>query len=98
MTKHFGMADASFWAGILIASFSLTEAMCSLVWGALSDRIGRRPCLLLGCFGTMLSLLVVGFSTSFGMVLVGRLLGGVLNGNIGMDYLEMVWPTPWLMI
>ena len=83
MTKQFGMADASFWAGVLIASFSFSEALCSLVWGGLSDRIGRRPCLLLGCFGTTISLLVVGFSTSFKMALAGRLLGGVLNGNIG---------------
>jgi MFS family permease len=83
MTKRFGMDDPSFWAGILIASFSFSEALCSLVWGALSDRIGRRPCLLLGCFGTMISLLVVGFSTNFTTALIGRLLGGVLNGNIG---------------
>ncbi|OAL24480.1 hypothetical protein AYO20_10638 [Fonsecaea nubica] len=84
MVKQFGMADASFWAGVLIASFSLTEALCSLLWGGLSDRIGRRPVLLFGCFGTMISLLIVGFSTSFTMALSGRILGGALNGNIGV--------------
>ncbi|ETI22613.1 hypothetical protein G647_06689 [Cladophialophora carrionii CBS 160.54] len=84
MTKQFGMPDPSFWAGILIASFSFSEALCSLLWGGLSDRIGRRPVLLLGCFGTMISLLIVGFSTSFTMALVGRVFGGVLNGNIGV--------------
>ncbi|KAJ9609491.1 hypothetical protein H2200_005818 [Cladophialophora chaetospira] len=84
LTKKFGVADPSFWAGVLIASFSFSEALCSLVWGALSDRIGRKPCLLLGCFGTILSLMMVGFSTSFTMALIGRLLGGILNGNIGV--------------
>ena len=77
------MADASFYAGILIASFSLSEALTSMFWGGLSDRVGRKPVLLLGCFGTMLSLLVVGFSTNFTIALCGRVLGGVLNGNIG---------------
>ena len=54
------------------------------LWGGLSDRIGRKPVLLMGCFGTVASLLIVGFSTSFWMALVGRLLGGALNGNIGV--------------
>ena len=78
--------DASFWCGILIASFSLAEATSSMWWGSLSDRIGRKPVLLLGCFGTCISLLMVGFSNSFAMALTGRILGGLLNGNIGKSY------------
>ncbi|KAL2443612.1 Major facilitator superfamily multidrug transporter mfsB [Exophiala dermatitidis] len=84
MVKGFGMHDASFYAGILIASFSLSESLTSLFWGGLSDRIGRKPVLLLGCFGTMLSLIMVGFSTNFTMALAGRIIGGALNGNIGV--------------
>lgn len=49
-----------------------------------SDRVGRKPVLLLGCTGTVLSLVVVGFSSSFWMALAGRALGGLLNGNIGV--------------
>ena len=75
--------DASFYCGILIASFSLAESITSMFWGTLSDRVGRKPVLLLGCFGTMLSLLVVGFSQNFAMALAGRIVGGLLNGNIG---------------
>ena len=75
--------DASFYCGILIASFSFAESLTSMWWGTLSDRIGRKPVLLLGCFGTMLSLLVVGFSQSFTVALLGRIVGGLLNGNIG---------------
>ena len=38
----------------------------------------------MGCFGTTLSLLVVGLSNSFWMALLGGILGGALNGNIGV--------------
>lgn len=75
--------DASFYTGILIASFSLAESLTSVWWGVLSDKIGRKPVLLMGCFGTMLSLLIVGFSKSFTVALLGRVLGGLLNGNVG---------------
>lgn len=53
-------------------------------WGALSDRLGRKPVVLLGCMGTIVSLMSVGFSTNFWMALVGRALGGALNGNMGV--------------
>ncbi|KAI1628123.1 MFS transporter [Exophiala viscosa] len=84
MVRSFGIHDASFYAGILIASFSCSEALTSMFWGTLSDRMGRKPILLLGLFGTVLSLLIVGFPTSFTMALSGRTLGGALNGNIGV--------------
>jgi len=38
----------------------------------------------MGCFGTVASLLIVGFSLNFWMALFGRFLGGALNGNIGV--------------
>ena len=56
----------------------------SRYWGGLSDRLGRKPVLIMGCLGTIASLLVVGFSTNFWMALFGRFLGGALNGNIGV--------------
>jgi MFS family permease len=77
-------SDASFYAGILIAAFALAEACSSVFWGALSDRLGRKPVVLIGCLGTIVSLLSVGFSTNFWMALVGRALGGALNGNMGV--------------
>lgn len=87
MVKDFHVADgdnASFYAGILISAFSLAEALTGMIWGNLSDRIGRKPVLLSGCFGTVLSLLIVGFAPNFWVALFGRALGGILNGNIGV--------------
>ena len=76
--------DASFYAGLLISSFALAESLTGMGWGALSDRIGRKPVLLIGCIGTVLSLLMVGFATNIWIALFGRAAGGFLNGNIGV--------------
>lgn len=55
-----------------------------MYWGGLSDRIGRKPVLLVGCAGTMLSMVVLGFASNIWIALIGRLFGGALNGNIGV--------------
>ncbi|KAK2606093.1 hypothetical protein QQS21_003488 [Conoideocrella luteorostrata] len=76
--------DASFYAGLLISSFSLAEALMGMYWGGLSDRIGRKPVLMIGCVGTMFSMVMVGFASNIWIALVGRAIGGLLNGNIGV--------------
>jgi MFS family permease len=53
-------------------------------WGRVSDVKGRRPVIFVGCVGTILSLLLVGCAPNFWVALAGRLLGGALNGNIGV--------------
>lgn len=55
-----------------------------MYWGGLSDRIGRKPVLLLGCVGTMFSMVMMGFASNIWIALVGRVLGGLLNGNIAV--------------
>lgn len=87
MVRDFNVGDesnASFYAGIFISAFALSESLTGMFWGSFSDRIGRKPVLLLGCAGTMLSLLIVGLSTNFWAALAGRVVGGLLNGNIGV--------------
>lgn len=87
MVKNFHVGDernASFYAGILISAFALSESLTGMAWGNCSDKVGRKPVLLMGCMGTLLSLLIVGFSTNFWVALAGRVIGGLLNGNIGV--------------
>ncbi|KAJ5915376.1 hypothetical protein N7466_011309 [Penicillium verhagenii] len=87
MVKDFHVAkssDSSFYAGILISAFSLAEAVTGMFWGSLADRLGRKPVLIFGCFGTMLSLFMVGLAPNFWVALAGRAVGGALNGNIGV--------------
>ncbi|KAL2824532.1 major facilitator superfamily domain-containing protein [Aspergillus cavernicola] len=87
MVRDFHMGDgndASFYAGILVATFSLVEAFTGMFWGALSDRIGRKPVIISGLTGTMASLFIVGLAPNYWVALSGRALGGLLNGNIGV--------------
>ncbi|KAI4149739.1 MAG: hypothetical protein LQ341_001246 [Variospora aurantia] len=87
MVRDFNVGDennASFFAGIFISAFAFSESLTGMFWGGFSDRVGRKPVLLLGCAGTMLSLLIVGLSTNFWVALAGRVVGGLLNGNIGV--------------
>ena len=82
MVRDFSIGDksnASFYAGVFISAFALAESLTGMFWGGFSDRIGRKPVLLLGCAGTMISMLVVGFSTNFWVALAGRLGGGLLS-------------------
>lgn len=77
-------SDAPFFAGILISAFSLAEACSGMYWGGVSDRVGRKPVVICGILGTMSSLLLVGLAPNFWVALAGRIVGGALNGNIGV--------------
>ena len=68
--------------GVLGALYSLLQFLFAPVWGGLSDRIGRRPVLLLTIAGIAASYLLWFFSGSFMLLLVSRLVGGIMSGNI----------------
>lgn len=59
--------------GLLMASFSAMQFLFAPLWGRVSDRIGRRPILMLGLAGSTLSYALFGYATSLGPD--GRLLG-----------------------
>ncbi|KAF8245398.1 MFS general substrate transporter, partial [Wilcoxina mikolae CBS 423.85] len=71
-------------AGIMASSFALSQCLTGMLWGRLSDRVGRKPCLLLGLLGTTISVLGFGFASNFRTALTFRILGGCLNGNVGV--------------
>ncbi|KAK2038176.1 major facilitator superfamily transporter [Colletotrichum somersetense] len=74
----------SVYAGMVTSAFTLAEFSTGVMWGRLSDKVGRKPVLLMGLFGTAISSLVFGFAPSLPVALFARALGGLLNGNIGV--------------
>ncbi|KAL9602256.1 MAG: hypothetical protein Q9219_001980 [cf. Caloplaca sp. 3 TL-2023] len=74
----------SIYAGLVTSAFAFAEFSTGVFWGRLSDKIGRKPVLMTGLIGTLLSMLVFGFATNLPLALLGRALGGALNGNIGV--------------
>jgi len=65
--------------GVLVATAALTEFLFGPIWGSISDRVGRRPILMIGMFGYALSMLAFGFATKLWMLLVFRALSGILS-------------------
>lgn len=72
------------YAGMVTSAFAFAEFSTGMLWGRLSDRVGRKPILLTGLGGTGLSMIVFGFSPNLTTALIARALGGLLNGNIGV--------------
>lgn len=84
MIKSFNITSddrqIAMYAGMVTSAFAFAEFSTGVLWGKLSDRIGRKPVLLTGLAGTGISMLVFGFAPSLPVALLGRALGGVLNG------------------
>lgn len=70
--------------GLLLTSYAAMQFLCAPAWGKLSDRIGRRPVLLITIAGASVALLILGAAPSLAWLFVARLLGGVFGANISV--------------
>lgn len=68
--------------GALGAIYSLLQFIAAPIWGTLSDRIGRKPVLMISVFFLALSYLLWFFSGSFTLLILARFIGGIMGGNI----------------
>lgn len=68
--------------GALGAIYSFLQFIAAPLWGGLSDRIGRRPVLLISVAGLALSYVLWFFSGSFTILILARFIGGIMGGNI----------------
>lgn len=88
MVRDFHVAatddGAGTYVGLLTAAFCTAQFMSSALWGAISDRIGRRRSIVLGVLGSMVASILFGTATHYSQALIARLVAGFLNGNIGV--------------
>lgn len=73
-------------AGIFQGSFTAAQFLTSVWWGRAADShwVGRKRVLLVGLFGTLISCVGFGFSRSFTAAIIFRILGGLMNSNVGV--------------
>jgi len=72
--------------GLMMATYSFTQFLAAPFWGQLSDRIGRRPVLLVSLAGASASYVWLGFSESLWMLFAARAVGGAMAGNISAAF------------
>jgi DHA1 family tetracycline resistance protein-like MFS transporter len=82
ITGYFGFA----WATM--------QFLFSPILGAWSDRFGRRPIILLSCFGLGLDSIFMALAPSLGWLFVGRLISGITSSNIASAFAYVTDVTP----
>jgi multidrug resistance protein len=80
--KQYGVTGETL--GILTASFSVAQFFATPVLGALSDKYGRKPLLVISLAGTCLSFLLFAWATSIFMLFSARILDGLTGGNVSV--------------
>jgi MFS transporter, DHA1 family, tetracycline resistance protein len=78
--KGFGASDIT--VGFLVASFSIMQLIFTPIWGRISDKVGRKPILLLGLASTIASYIIFGIAATLPMLFLSRILGGIGGANI----------------
>ena len=75
------VSAASIWVGALLTVFALMQFVCAPILGALSDRFGRRPVLLLSLGGICANYLLLAWAPSLAWLFLGRLIAGATAAN-----------------
>ncbi|KAG8981010.1 hypothetical protein FRC05_003910 [Tulasnella sp. 425] len=89
MVEELGIAEpkrVGFYSGIIDSLFALVQLCTIVYWGGLSDRIGRKPVILIGLSGVSVATLCFGLSHTLWQLLLSRALIGALCGNVAVIY------------
>jgi MFS family permease len=83
--EKFGLAEHGWQLGLLMAIFSMMQFFFSPLWGRLSDRIGRRPVIIVGLIGSVVCYALFGFAAiqeSWELLFISRLGAGIAGATI----------------
>jgi MFS transporter, DHA1 family, tetracycline resistance protein len=68
--------------GLVVGVYSLMQFFFAPIWGRLSDRVGRRPILILSLTGSVIGYLIFATAQSIPVLMISRLLAGIAAANI----------------
>ena len=70
--------------GVIIAAFTVAQLLSAPMWGRFSDRVGRRPTLLIALTASGLAYLIFGFANSLFLLFLSRIVQGAGGGTVGV--------------
>src|SRR5882762_7363843 len=70
--------------GFIVAAFTIAQLASAPMWGRFSDRVGRRPTLLIALGATAIAYLIFGFANSLFLLFLSRLVQGAGGGTVGV--------------
>ena len=74
--------QAAVYYGVIISTYATMQFLFAPVLGALSDRYGRRPVILVSLFGLGTDYLIQGWAPSIGWLFLGRIIAGIMGASI----------------
>ena len=77
-------AEVGVYVGTIASAFALAQFATNFFWGWLSDRIGRKPVILMGTLFTAASFVAFGFSRTLWQAVLVQAIMGFVNGNQGV--------------
>ena len=75
------VSTAAYWVGIFAFAFSIVQFFSAPVLGALSDRYGRRPVILLSCLGLGVDFVFMALAPTLAWLFVGRIISAITSAN-----------------
>lgn len=84
----------AWWLGAMLVSYGVMQFFCAPTLGALSDRFGRRPVLLIGIAGLCGMFLVPALTMSLPLILLSRIFGGMFSANFSVAQAYIADVTP----
>lgn len=72
---------AAYWVGVFGTTFAAIQFVTAPVQGALSDRYGRRPVILLSCLGLGLDFMLMAVANSLPLLFIGRIISGITSAS-----------------
>jgi MFS family permease len=68
----------------IVSSFTVAQLLSAPLWGRFSDRVGRRPALLIALSASAIAYLIFGFAESLWVLLLSRVVQGAGGGTVGV--------------